>query len=74
MTLNSSKVVQKVRTSLREPFIQAVSSRPFKLFIANYSDKGFWQRWQLENSMLTDVKICLKYVHENHKACKTDAH
>lgn len=53
------------------PFVEAISSRAFKLFITNYPQQGFWQSWQLEGSMLTDVKICLKYVHENHKACNT---
>jgi hypothetical protein len=60
--------------SLYEPFVETVSSRPFKLFVGNYSDQGFRQCWQLESSMLTDIKIRLKYVHETHKACKTDAH
>jgi hypothetical protein len=65
--------LQKGTTVLYEPFIKAISSRAFKLFITDYSQQGFGQSWQLEGPMLTDVKIRLKYEHENHKACNTDS-
>ena len=61
--------MRKGTTALYEPFVKAIISGTFEFFITNYSHQGFRQSWQLEGSMLTDVKICLKYVHENHKAC-----
>jgi hypothetical protein len=63
------EVTKKCMAALYEPSVDGIISRAFKLFVANYSQQGFWQSWQLEGSMLTDLKICLKYVHDNHKAC-----
>ena len=62
--MNKKKLVKT------KPFVKTVSSRFLKLLLANDSNQGFRESWELESSVLPQIQIRLKNVHHDHKTWK----